>query len=150
LVLGLLIFASPIWCQNTLFQNEARQGAPQQDPPKPPSQDFEEPPEEDPALIPKEYTFNPIEAGKNITAGNYYFKKGNHRAASRRYLEATKWDPTSADAWYRLADASERMRDFAQAREAYNKYLGVAPDAKNASAIRKRLTKLPAAKSATK
>ena len=45
----------------------------------------QEPPEEDPDLKPKEYTFNPLEASRNITAGNFYFKKGNYRAASRRY-----------------------------------------------------------------
>lgn len=112
---------------------------------QPPKPDFEEPPEEDPGLIPTEYTFNPIEAGKNITAGNFYFKKGNHRAAARRYAEATKWDPTSVEAWSKLADASERMGDVAQARPAYEKYLELTQDAKTAAAIRKKLAKMTAA-----
>jgi tetratricopeptide (TPR) repeat protein len=127
--------AAPAWCQS----------AKQKTPPAQ-NQDFEEPPEEDPDLIPKEYSFNPLEAAKNITAGNFYFKKGNHRAASRRYLEATKWDPTNTEAWYKLGDASERMSDYPQARAAFTKYLELAPDAKNAGNVRKKLAKMPSAK----
>ena len=106
----------------------------------------QEPPEEDPDLKPTEYTFNPLEATRNITAGNFYFKKGNYRAASRRYLEATKWDPTSAAAQLKLAEASERMRDNAAAREAYEKYLTLASDPKDIDAAKKRLAKLPQGK----
>ena len=105
----------------------------------------QEPPEEDPDLIPKEYSFNPLEASRNITAGNFYFKKGNYRAASRRYLEANKWDPTSGEVLLKLAEADEKMRDFAGAREAYTKYLAM-PDIKDADAVKKRLAKLPASR----
>ena len=103
----------------------------------------QEPPEEDPSLKPTEYAFNPLEAQRNITAGNFYFKKGNYRAAARRYLEATKWDPTSALALLKLAEASEKMRDRATAREAYQKYLTLASDPKDIDAAKKRLAKLP-------
>ena len=34
----------------------------------------------------KEYVFNPLQAEKEISAGNFYLKKGNLRAAARRYL----------------------------------------------------------------
>ena len=91
-------------------------------PPAPPAVQEQEPPEEDPDLKPKEYSFNPLEASRNITAGNFYFKKGNYRAASRRYLEASKWDPTSAEAVLRLGEADEKLHDFTGAREAYEKY----------------------------
>ena len=96
----------------------------------PPNAIEQEPPEEDPDLKPKQYEFNPLEAGRNITAGNFYFKKGNYRAAWRRYEEATKWDPTSGDALLKLASADEKLRDFAGAREAYGKYLALDPNAK--------------------
>ena len=43
------------------------------------------PPEEDEALVPKEYSFNPLQASKEMTAGNFYFKKGNYRAAAHRF-----------------------------------------------------------------
>jgi len=102
-----------------------------------------EPPEEDESLIPKEYAFNPLESARNITAGNFYFKKGNYRAASKRYLEATRWDPGSAEAFLKLAETDEKLKDFARARDAYTKYLGVSPDAKNAEAIKKKIARWP-------
>ena len=37
-----------------------------------------EPPEEDEASKPKEYAFNPLQAEKEVTVGNYYFKKGSY------------------------------------------------------------------------
>jgi tetratricopeptide (TPR) repeat protein len=110
----------------------------------------QEPPEEDPDLVPHEYSFNPLEAGRNVIAGNFYFKKGNYRAAARRYLEATKWDPTSAEASLKLAEADEKMRDLNGARAAYAKYLELSPEAKNADEIKKRLAKLPVPASSKK
>ena len=109
----------------------------------PPAAQEQEPPEEDPDLKPKEYSFNPLEASRNIIAGNFYFKKGNYRAASRRYLEASKWDPTSAEALLKLGEADEKMRDFPAARQAYEKYLTVATDAKDLDAVKKKIAGLP-------
>jgi tetratricopeptide (TPR) repeat protein len=109
----------------------------------PPVKQEEEPPEEDESITPKEYTLNPLEAARNITAGNYYFKKHNYRAASRRYLEATKWDPTSVEAFLKLGETYEKLKDRDGIRDAYEKYLALAPDAKNAPEIRKKLEKVP-------
>jgi tetratricopeptide (TPR) repeat protein len=99
----------------------------------------DEPPEEDESFKTKEYSFNPLEAARNITAGNFYFKKGNFRAAARRYDEATRWDPNSAEAFFKLGEADEKRKDLDGAREAYTKYLVLAPDAKNAAEIKKKL-----------
>ena len=117
--------------------------AQQPKPPAPPATQEQEPPEEDPDLKPKEYSFNPLEASRNIVAGNFYFKKGNYRAASRRYLEASKWDPTSAEALLKLGEADEKMRDFPAARQAYEKYLTVASDAKDLDTVKKKIAALP-------
>ena len=103
----------------------------------------QEPPEEDESLRPKEYVLNPLQANKEITAGNFYFKKGNYKAAARSYAEASKWDPTSAEAQLKLGEANEKMRDIPAAREAYEKYLTLASEAKDAEAVKKRLAKLP-------
>jgi predicted Zn-dependent protease len=111
-------------------------------PPKPPPAQQQEPPEEDESVKPKEYTLNPIEAQKNVVAGDYYFKKGKIQAARSRYTEATRWDPGSAEAFLKLAQADEKLHDRKGAREAYAKYLELSPDAKNASEIRKKLSKL--------
>ena len=81
--------------------------------PAPPAQTEQEPPEEDESLKPKEYTLNPVQSAREIVAGNFYFKKGKYRAASHRYLEATRWDSGSTEAFLRLAEAQEKMKDFA-------------------------------------
>jgi tetratricopeptide (TPR) repeat protein len=100
----------------------------------------QEPPEEDAALIDKkEYSFNPLQAEKELKTGDFYAKKGNHKAAALRYQEATKWNPGLADAWLKLGEALEKRKDTKGAREAFAKYLELAPDAKNAAAIRKKL-----------
>jgi tetratricopeptide (TPR) repeat protein len=107
----------------------------------------QEPPEEDEALKPEEFSLNPLEAQKNITAGDYYFKtKKNYNAAARRYLRATLWDPGSADAFLKLGESEEKLNDHAKSRAAYEKYLELAPTAKNSEAIRKKIEKWPTAK----
>jgi tetratricopeptide (TPR) repeat protein len=119
------------------------QPKPQTPAPAPAPAQEQEPPEEDPDLQPKTYTFNPLEASRNITAGNFYFKKGNYRAASARYLEASKWDPMSAEALLKLGESYERLRSFTKAREAYDRYLTIATEAKDIESVKKRMAKLP-------
>jgi tetratricopeptide (TPR) repeat protein len=110
---------------------------------KPPQgkQEEAEPPEEDESLKPQEYTLNPLEGARNVTAGNFYFKKGNFRAAAKRFLEATRWDPSSAEAFLKLGESREKLHDRDAAREAYTKYLELSPDAKNAAEIKKKIAK---------
>ena len=99
-----------------------------------------EPPEEDATLVPKEdYVFNPLQAAKEIKIGQYYLKKGSLKAAAKRFLEASKWDPGSPDAFFYLGETYERMKDAKSARAAYAKYLELAPDAKNAAVVKKKL-----------
>jgi len=121
---------------------------------KPPPQ---EPPEEDVSLLPKEYAFNPLQAAKEMQVGGFYFKKGNFKAAAQRFEEATKWSPQLADAYYRLGEAREKVaehtklakkfdileQDQAAAREAWAKFLELAPEDKRAPAIRKKLASKP-------
>jgi tetratricopeptide (TPR) repeat protein len=129
----------------------------QQPPPDPPQQQKklettrpakpaeQEPPEEDEALKPEEFALNPLKAQSSINAGDFYFKtRKNYHAAARRYLYATKWDPGSAEAFLKLGEAQEKLNDHAAARQAYETYLQLAPAAKNAEAIRKKIDKWPA------
>lgn len=110
-----------------------------------PGKQVEEPPEEDETLIVKPCTLNPLEADRNITAGEFYYKKGNYLAAANRFRNATCWDPSSAEAFLRLGEADEKMRKRDAEREAYEKYLELAPQAKNVQDIKKKLSKLPPA-----
>ena len=99
----------------------------------------QEPPEEDESLKPKEYGFNPVQALSDIKVGLFYFKKGRFLAASKRFEEATKWDPNSAEAYLRLGEAKEKLKDPAGAKAAYAKYLEIVPDSKLAPALRKKM-----------
>jgi tetratricopeptide (TPR) repeat protein len=104
-----------------------------------PQVEEQEPPEEDDSLKPKEYSFNPLEAERDLKVGNYYFKKGNYKAAASRFREATRWNPTYADAFLRLGDSEEKLKDKPAAQQAYAKYLELAPDAKDAESVKKKL-----------
>ena len=102
-----------------------------------------EPAEEDESLAPKVYALNPVQARKEITAGDYYFKKPNYSAAARRYLEATRWDPGSTEAFLKLGETREKLREYGPAREAYLKYIELVEDPKEKDAARKKLAKFP-------
>ena len=108
-----------------------------------------EPPEEDESLAPKVYALNPVQAKKEIVAGDYYFKKPNYSAAAKRYLEATRWDPGSGEGFRKLGEAREKLHDYGAAREAYLKYIELAEDPKEKDAIRKKMDKWPDAKAQT-
>ncbi|GAB4370626.1 MAG: hypothetical protein OHK0021_13400 [Bryobacter sp.] len=100
-----------------------------------------EPPEEDETLLNKrgDYEFNPLQAEKEIKIGNFYMKKGSWRAAAGRFLEASLWDPTNAEAQYRLGEAREKMGDRKAAKLAWAKFLELAPDDKRAADVKKKL-----------
>jgi tetratricopeptide (TPR) repeat protein len=102
----------------------------------------EVPPEEDTALTTTEYSFNPLQSTKDVGVGNLYLKNGKLRAAEMRYTSATKWNDGNAEAWLKLGEVAEKLRDKPKAKEAYQKYLELASDAKNAAEIRKKLEKL--------
>jgi tetratricopeptide (TPR) repeat protein len=111
-------------------------------PPAPhPEEEVQLPPEEDKTQIPKEYSFNPVQSKKELTVGEFYFKKRDFKAAAGRFREATKWNDGNAEAWLRLGDAEERMKDPKAAHEAWEKYLQLSPDAKNAAEVRRKLGK---------
>jgi tetratricopeptide (TPR) repeat protein len=102
----------------------------------------EMPPEEDKSDAPKTFSFNPVQSKREVTAGDYYFKKGNYLAALSRYDEATKWNDGNAEAWLRLGETQEKRSNAKGAREAYQKFLELAPDDKSAPDVKKRLAKL--------
>ena len=104
-----------------------------------PKQKPEEPPEEDESLKTKEYDFNPLQAEKEFTVGNFNWKRGNFKGAALRFEEATKWNPQFADAYIRWAEALEKLKDHKKAKGVYARFLEVAPEHKRAPEIRKKL-----------
>lgn len=113
-------------------------------PAQPAAAQEQEPPEEDESVKPEQFSFNPLQATKEITVGNFYFKKGNYRAAANRYRRATKFDPGSPDAFRKLGEADEKMRDFPEARKAYEKYFTLSTDAKEVKSVKRRMASWPA------
>lgn len=113
-----------------------------QRPPQKTSDKEAAPPEEDTSIGTTTYSFNPLQAKKDIEIGNEYARKHSYRAAANRFLSATKYNDGDAEAWLRLGEMDEKLRDKPGAHDAYAKYLEIASDAKNAAEIKKRLEKL--------
>ena len=120
-----------------MAQNTGSSGLP---PPLVPKTEM--PPEEDKSDAPKEYSFNPVQSQREVSAGDFYFKKGNYTAALSRYDEATKWNDGNAEAWLRMGEAQEKKSNAKAAREAYQKFLELSPDGKIAAEVKKRLENL--------
>jgi tetratricopeptide (TPR) repeat protein len=125
-----------LWAQQPAPKSQSAQAPAKQQA----EQKEQAPPEEDEELQPaKEYTFNPLQAEKELRIGNYYFKKGSYKAAVNRFQEATRWNANLAEAYVRLGDAEEKRKNRKGAREAYTKFLELAPEDKRADEIRKKL-----------
>ena len=98
--------------------------------------------DEDYAQRKQTYAFNPLQARNELKVGNYYAKKGSHKAAAGRYLEATRWDANFGEAYWRLGMAREQLGQSKEALEAYTNYLAIEPHGKKASQVRARAEKL--------
>jgi len=111
---------------------------------KPPAANDDLPPDEDAASAAAnaKVPFNPVNSKKDVTVGIEYFKKGNYKAATGRFRSATQYNDSNAEAWLMLGESEEKRGSPKNARAAYEKYLQLAPNAKNASEIKKRLEKL--------
>ena len=129
-VLLIFLLMTVVWAQE---QEPAKPAPP---PPKRPTNVLQE---EDETLKTKEYSFNPLQAQKELEIGNYYFKKKSYKAAAGRFLEATKWDKNLADAYLHLGETDEKLKDQQAACEAYRKYLQLDPNSKLAPAIKKKV-----------
>jgi tetratricopeptide (TPR) repeat protein len=110
---------------------------------QPPAPPPAEPEEEDAAARERTYEFNPIQAENEIKIGRFYMRRGRWKAAAGRFEEAAKWNPQAAEAYLLLGQARERLKDPAGARAAYEKFLELTPDSKDAASVRRRLQKLP-------
>lgn len=108
----------------------------------PPSLDQLPPPEDKAKGDDEKFAFNPVKSKKAVEIGEFYLRKSDFKAAASRFLEATKWNDGNADAWLKLGEAEEKMNDARAARAAWEKYLQLAPQSKNAAAVRSRMEKL--------
>ena len=120
------------------------QQAPQNPPPgngPPPQQvpDESNLPEEDDTVAPEKFVLNPLESDRNIRIGNFYWHKGKYRAALRRYEWATKYNPSSAQAFFKVGEAETKLKNADAAKFAFKKVVDLAPDSKLAHEAKKKL-----------
>jgi tetratricopeptide (TPR) repeat protein len=97
------------------------------------------PAEEDKSFLSEEHSFNPLQSQKSVEVGDHYLRNGKLQGAIYRYQDATLWNDGNAEAWLKLGKAEEKMKDAKAAKDAYNKYLALSPDSKEAAAVRKKL-----------
>ena len=90
------------------------------------------------------HPYNPHKADKNVEVGDFYFKRGNYRAAESRYAEAMLYMPNHATATYKLGEAQEKLAKTAEARKNYEKYLKLLPQGEYAEQAKKALARLDA------
>ena len=96
-------------------------------------------PEEDESVAPEKFVLNPLESERNIRVGNYYWRKGKFRGALQRYERATKFNPNSAEAFYKVGEAEEKLQNQEAARLAFQKVVKLSPDSKLGREAKKKL-----------
>jgi tetratricopeptide (TPR) repeat protein len=106
-----------------------------------PSPDDAEPPEEDESLLPEKIPFDPMAAERSIKVGDYYFHKGNARAALKRYELASKYNPSSPEAFFKLGEAEDKLKNLDAAKLAFEKVVHLAPNTKLAEEAQKKMKK---------
>ena len=139
-ILGLLLAAPfPLAAQEQATPPDTPKPQLEQRTPPKTSGKQEVPPEEDKSFLSEEHSFNPLLSQKSVEVGDLYYKKGSLTGAASRYQDATLWNDGNAEAWLKLGQVEEKLKDTKAAKDAYTKYLALSPDAKNASAIKKKL-----------
>jgi len=119
------------------------QQKPAQQPQSPPEEG--NPPEEDDTVAPEKFVLNPLESERNVKVGNFYMRKGGpsgYRAAVARYERATKFNPSNAEAFFKLGEAEEKLKNKDAAKIAFQRVIQIDPDSKLAHEAKKKLEKI--------
>ena len=85
---------------------------------------------------------SPSVGKKDTQVGLFYLKTGNYQGAYDRFVEATKVDPTNADAVFGLAESARHLNHRDEAVRNYQLYLSALPDGPRAKDARKGLKEL--------
>jgi tetratricopeptide (TPR) repeat protein len=108
---------------------------------QPPATQAGDPPEEDAAFAPKTYVLNPMESDRNIRVGDFYWHKNDFRAALGRYRDATRYNPSSPEAFFKVGEAEQKLKHKDEAKVAFQKVIQLAPDSKLAGEAKKKIPK---------
>jgi tetratricopeptide (TPR) repeat protein len=90
------------------------------------------------------HTWDPHKAAKSIEVGNFYYKRGNYRAAEDRYREALRYKENDAVATIRLAVCLEKLGVLDDARSEYESYLKILPHGPESEQAQKAIDRLKA------
>jgi tetratricopeptide (TPR) repeat protein len=90
------------------------------------------------------HEWDPHKAAKDVEIGDFYFKRGNYRAAEDRYREALHYKENDAIATLRLAESLEKVGALDDARSEYESYLKILPHGPETERVQKSLDKLKA------
>ena len=88
------------------------------------------------------HPYNPLRAMKDVEVGNYYYNRGNYKAAILRYRDALEFKPRDAVAIFHLAVALEKIKEYPEAMELYQQYLSILKDGPSANDARKAVERL--------
>lgn len=89
-------------------------------------------------------SWDPHKAAKDVEVGDFYFKRGNYRAAEARYRDALLYKDNDAIATIKLAVCLEKLGILDDARAEYESYLRILPHGPQAAEAQKRLARLKA------
>jgi type IV pilus assembly protein PilF len=82
-----------------------------------------------------------MEAERSMRVGTFYMHKGKFRAALQRFEMATKYNPSSPDAYFKVGEAEEKLKNTDAARIAFEKVVHLAPNTKLAQEAQKKIDK---------
>ncbi len=113
----------------------------------------QEPPRKKPVLVrrdvtaekaaePEIITPDPAEALKNIQVGDFYFRKGNYKAAADRYRDAVKYGPKNADAYEKLIRSLVKLDDFEGAVKVCDDFIALNSDSAKVRDFEKKADEL--------
>lgn len=85
---------------------------------------------------------DPAEARRNLGVGDFYFKKGNFKAAADRYRDAVKYEPTRSEHYSKLIRALEKLEAYEEAVEVCRDFIAKNPESKDVSEFEKRVLEL--------
>jgi len=131
----LLVFSL---CLNPLLI--AGQGGPGQEPRRTGPvliKDFEEPGKEEE----KVYPHDPVAARKNFEIGRYYWKRDNYEAAEMRFSEAVEYDKTWSEAYKKLIEVYNKLKNYESAVEVCRKFTLNNPESSELDYFRKNEAK---------
>ena len=140
-LLAALFFSPGLFAQQQQNQSQQHANPPQQNPSE---EDGQNPPEEDESVAPEKFVLNPLESARNVKVGDFYMHKSTsvgYRAALARYERAAKFNPNNAEAYYKMGEAEEKLKNKDKAKIAFERVIQIAPDSKLAHEAKKKLGK---------